>query len=144
MATITQLEQDNSNLNAINDDITDIISYLNSSVSELSSLSRNIETRYTVDDNSTPIIDRIKKLKEELEATSEFLSKKVLTGVDMTIQKNSDAITIIQEDEKKKEEEKKKASSASSSTSSSYSGGNSKPAVKDDKKDKKDDKWSKW
>jgi predicted RNase H-like nuclease (RuvC/YqgF family) len=68
MATITQLEQDNSNLNAINDDITDIISYLNSSVSELSSLSRNIETRYTVDDNSTPIIDRIKKLKEEFEA----------------------------------------------------------------------------
>ena len=156
MATIEQLEQDNKNYSSISSDVGDIIVYLESAINELESLSNNVAIRYTVDDNSTPIITRIDDLKKEIEKVNTYLKTNVKTSIDTSIQSNKLKISSLREAEQKaKEEEEKKKKEAeeaatttsysSSSSSSSSSTGYSKPISAPKKEDsKKNDKWDKW
>ena len=147
MTTIEQLEQDNKNLNSINSNVGDIVVYLESAINELETLSNNIELRYTVDDNATPIITRINKLKDDIETVKIYLKTNVKSSLASNIQSNNNNIVVLKEAEKKaKEEEENKKKSESSSSSSSSSTGYSKPISTPKKSDdsKEKDKWDRW
>lgn len=141
MATITQLETDNKNLNNINNDVQDIVRLLEAAVSDIDTLINNIDSRYSVDDNSTPIIDRAKALKESIGSTSSYLSRNILNSIESSIRSNNITISNLKELEKKSKEETK---TTTTTTSKTTTGGYSKTikAVNDTKK--KDNKWNKW
>lgn len=147
MATITELEQDNKHLNSIKSDVSDIVQYLNNTSSELTELSKNIDTRYSVDDNSTPTIDRIISLKEKIENTSSYLNNTILPALGTSIIANNNSISKLQDQEK---ETASKSSTSTTSTSTSVAtktvtSGYSvrKTSTKEDDK-KKNDKWNRW
>lgn len=152
MATISELELDNSNLSNIETNLNDIISSLTLSINSLVDLSSNIENRYLVDDNNTPIFDRIKNLKNNIETTNDYLSNVILPTIGSTITSNNTTIGDLKAEEERKQQEQ----NTSSQTTTVYPTGNSKPAKnttttkssnKNNKnnKDKEDeDKWDRW
>lgn len=106
MSTISQLEKDNAKLNDIKSTIDDINSYLKLSVNGLVDLSNNIDNRYLIDDNNTPIFDRIKKLKSSIESTEKYLTNTVKAEATINISKNNTTIKNIKIEEEKKRQQK--------------------------------------
>lgn len=85
MASILQYEEDIKKYNNLKKNINFIIEKLRLSIDNMDSLNRQIVSKYNINDNGTPIINNIKKLKNDTEKTYNYLRKNIIPAIDLEI-----------------------------------------------------------
>ncbi len=78
--------------NALKASLANVVNSLNSSQAKLSPVSNLVYSAYSVDENETPVVGRIKGISQDIASTSSYITNVVIPAIDRAItQKRNEA-----------------------------------------------------
>lgn len=89
--------------------VSSVISQLNSCNSNYVNLKKNIQENYLVNNDTTPVYDRVSKLETEAHKISNYLSNTILPAIAAAIQALYRRIAELEEEERRRRAESEKA-----------------------------------
>ena len=96
MSSISQCEYDIRRYENLKLKIKSILSKLYSAVNNANNFNDEIKSKYQVDDNYTPIVSRTDNLKNDMQATCNYLSNTVLPAINLAIVDLKNEIAILE------------------------------------------------
>lgn len=121
MASISECQNDIRRYNVLKAKISTISSNLSSAAGYIDNVEFEIRDKYSVNDASTPIVDKTNKLQNSVENTRNTLNNQVIPAIDQAISNLNREIERLEREERERREREEAARRAASSSSSSSS-----------------------
>lgn len=119
MSSISQCENDIRRYKVLKENINSVVEKLSLAVSNASTLNTELKNKYQVDDSNTPISNRVKDLKNNIENTSNFLKDKVISEIDGAINNLNREIARLEEEEREARDRALRESAAAAAKTTS-------------------------
>ena len=84
--------------NALKASLSNVVSSLNASNTKLSPVSNIIYSAYSVDENETPVVGRVKKVNQDIANTSRYIANVVIPAIDQAISKKRKEIYRLEQE----------------------------------------------
>lgn len=102
MSSISQCYQEIARYNNLKAKVSSISSSLSPVISYTSNLEINIKNKYSVDDDATPIVGKVSKLRNDIQNTQNYLSSNIISAIDDEISKLYETIRRLEEEERRR------------------------------------------